>query len=129
MAIELSRHTGGKVVTAYGQTEVTRDLCDAREAAGQQAIYQADAVELFDFDTDSPHVTYRRDGIEHRIDCDLIAGCDGYHGASAAVPEAAITTYEKLYPWLAWLPIPCLSPARSSMQTQTVASRYVQCAR
>ena len=84
VAIELPRHTGGKVVTAYGQTEVTRDLCDAREAAGQQAIYQADAVELFDFDTDSPYVTYRRDGIEHRIDCDLIAGCDGYHGASRA---------------------------------------------
>ena len=142
VAIELSRHTGGKVVTAYGQTEVTRDLCDAREAAGQQAIYQADAVELFDFDTDSPHVTYRRDGIEHRIDCDLIAGCDGYHGASrAAVPEAAITTYEKLYPfgWLGVLAdtVPVANEvvyantdrgfALCSMRSMTRSRYYIQC--
>ena len=142
VAIELSRHTGGKVVTAYGQTEVTRDLCDAREAAGQQAIYQADAVELFDFDTDSPHVSYRRDGIEHRIDCDLIAGCDGYHGASrAAVPEAAITTYEKLYPfgWLGVLAdtVPVASEvvyantdrgfALCSMRSMTRSRYYIQC--
>ncbi len=142
VAIELSRHTGGKVVTAYGQTEVTRDLCDAREAAGGQAIYQADAVELFDFDTDRPYVTYRRDGIDYRIDCDLIAGCDGYHGASrAAVPEAAITTYEKLYPfgWLGVLAdtVPVANEvvyantergfALCSMRSMTRSRYYIQC--
>ena len=142
VAIELSRHTGGKVVTAYGQTEVTRDLCNVREAAGQQAIYQADAVELFDFGTDSPYVSYRKDGIEHRIDCDLIAGCDGYHGASrAAVPEAAITTYEKLYScgWLGVLAdtVPVASEvvyantdrgfALCSMRSMTRSRYYIQC--
>ncbi len=141
-AIDLSKYTGGKVVTAYGQTEVTRDLCDAREAAGRQTIYRADAVQLFDFDSGSPYVTFRKEGLDHRIDCDLIAGCDGYHGASrAAVPEAAITTYEKLYPfgWLGVLAntVPVATEvvyanakrgfALCSMRSMTRSRYYIQC--
>ena len=142
VAIDLPCNTGGKVVTAYGQTEVTRDLCDVREAAGRQTIYQADAVQLFDFNSDNPYVTYRKDGVDQRIDCDLIAGCDGYHGASrAAVPEAAITTYEKLYPF-GWLGVlantaPVASEvvyanaergfALCSMRSMTRSRYYIQC--
>lgn len=142
VAIELSRHTGGKVVTAYGQTEVTRDLCHARETSGRQTVYQADAVELFEFDTSRPYVTYSKDGVDHRIDCDLIAGCDGYHGASrAAIPEAAITTYEKLFPfgWLGVLAdtVPVANEvvyantdrgfALCSMRSLTRSRYYIQC--
>ena len=70
----------GKTVMVYGQTEVTRDLVDARRAADARLVYEAEDVELHDFDTTKPWVTYRKDGVEHRIDCDFIAGCDGYHG-------------------------------------------------
>jgi p-hydroxybenzoate 3-monooxygenase len=89
----------GKAVMVYGQTEVTRDLMEAREG---RTIYEADDVELHDFDG-APWVTYRKAGVTHRIDCDFIAGCDGYHGVSrASVPTSAITTYERIYPF-GWL--------------------------
>lgn len=140
--IGLSEHTNGKVVTAYGQTEVTRDLCDVRAASGATTIYQADDVALFDFDTDSPYVTYSKDGVSHRIDCDLIAGCDGYHGPSrAAVPKGAIKTYEKIYPF-GWLGLladtkPVATEvvyantdrgfALCSMRSHTRSRYYIQC--
>ena len=141
-SIGLSEHTGGKVVTAYGQTEVTRDLCDARAAGGGTTIYQAEQVEPHDFDTDSPYVTYVQDGVTHRIECDLIAGCDGYHGpCRQAVPEGAITTYEKIYPF-GWLGLladtrPVATEvvyantdrgfALCSMRSMTRSRYYIQC--
>ncbi|GLQ55389.1 4-hydroxybenzoate 3-monooxygenase [Devosia nitrariae] len=89
----------GRHVMVYGQTEVTRDLMAVRQAT---TIYEAEDVELHDFDG-KPWVTYRKDGVTHRIDCDFIAGCDGYHGVSrASVPEAALTTFERIYPF-GWL--------------------------
>jgi p-hydroxybenzoate 3-monooxygenase len=96
--------TGGKTVTVYGQTEVTRDLMAAREAAGLQTVYEVgDTVTLHDFDGERPRVRYRKDGREHEIACDFIAGCDGFHGVSrASVPKGAITEYEKVYPF-GWL--------------------------
>jgi len=88
-------------VMVYGQTEVTRDLMAVRQAP---AIYEAEDVELHDFDT-APFVTYRRNGVTHRLDCTYIAGCDGYHGASRkSVPEAAIQSFERTYPF-GWLGI------------------------
>ena len=95
--------TGGKVVTAYGQTEVTRDLMDARQAAGLTTIYEAGNVSVHGFDTKKPRVRYEKDGQAHEIECDFIAGCDGFHGVCrASVPESAITEYEKVYPF-GWL--------------------------
>lgn len=89
----------GRHVMVYGQTEVTSDLMEARRA---DSIYEASDVELHDLDG-RPWVTYRKDGITHRIDCDFIAGCDGYHGvARQSVPEAALTTFERVYPF-GWL--------------------------
>src|SRR5690606_20064051 len=67
----------GKRVIIYGQTEVTQDLMDKREATGGVTIYEAANVEPHDFDGDKPYVTYEKDGVTHRIDCDFIAGCDG----------------------------------------------------
>lgn len=91
----------GRHVTVYGQTEVTRDLMDVRQG---QTIYEAEDVELHDFDG-QPYVTWRKDGVTHRADCDYIAGCDGYHGVSrASVPAASLTTFERVYPF-GWLGI------------------------
>ncbi|MDB5846889.1 MAG: 4-hydroxybenzoate 3-monooxygenase [Rhodoferax sp.] len=101
--IDLEGLTGGKHVMVYGQTEVTRDLMEARADAGLTTIYQAGDVTLHDFDGSQPKVRYTRDGQTHEIACDFIAGCDGYHGVSrASVPEAALRTYEKVYPF-GWL--------------------------
>jgi p-hydroxybenzoate 3-monooxygenase len=89
----------GKQVMVYGQTEVTRDLMDLREGL---TIYEAEDVELHDFDG-APWVTYRKDRTTRRIDCDYIAGCDGYHGVSrASVPEAALSVFERVYSF-GWL--------------------------
>ena len=104
--IDLARQSDGRTVTVYGQTELTRDLMDAREASGQASIYSASDVALHDFDTRTPRVSYVHDGKRHEIACDFIAGCDGFHGVSrASVPADAVTTYEKIYPfgWLGML--------------------------
>src|SRR5689334_22218261 len=78
--IDLAGLTGGKHVVVYGQTEVTRDLMEARAASGQTTLYEAKNVALHDFDTDQPLVAYTKDGQVHEVRCDFIAGCDGYHG-------------------------------------------------
>ena len=135
--------TGGKVVTAYGQTEVTRDLMAARAAAGLVTVYQAGQVSIHDFDGNSPVVRYEIDGQHQEITCDFIAGCDGFHGVCrASVPKGAITEYEKVYPfgWLGVLAdVPPVSPhaivygnsARGfslcSMRSMTRSRYYVQC--
>ncbi len=97
----------GKTVMVYGQTEVTRDLMAARAQAGLPTFYDTgDSVTLHGFDGSAPRVRCRRDGQEHVIDCDFIAGCDGYHGVSrASVPRSAIREFEKVYPagWLGLL--------------------------
>ncbi|WP_338722080.1 4-hydroxybenzoate 3-monooxygenase [Devosia sp. XK-2] len=89
----------GRQVTVYGQTEVTRDLMAARQG---QVIYEAEDVALHDFDG-KPWVSWVKNGTTHRLDCDYIAGCDGYHGISrASVPADALTTFERIYPF-GWL--------------------------
>jgi p-hydroxybenzoate 3-monooxygenase len=101
--IDLQSLTGGKSVMVYGQTEVTRDLMDARQSAGLPTIYSASNVAVHDFDTSKPRVTYEKDGQRFEISCDFIAGCDGFHGVCrASVPRKSITEYEKVYPF-GWL--------------------------
>ena len=95
----------GKNVVVYGQTEVTRDLMDARAAAGLPTIYEAEDVKPEGFQTNSPVVRFREKGIEKTVSCDFIAGCDGYHGVSrASAPASALRTYERVYPF-GWLGI------------------------
>jgi p-hydroxybenzoate 3-monooxygenase len=140
--IDMAALTGGKKVTVYGQTEVTRDLMDARKAWGLPTIYNATDVSLEDFDGATPQVGYTKDGVAQSIACDFIAGCDGYHGVSrASVPAGAIQTFEKVYPfgWLGVLAdVPPVSEeliyansprgfALCSMRSHTRSRYYVQC--
>ncbi len=101
--IDMNKLTGGKNVMVYGQTELTRDLMEARAAAGLTTVYEAKNVQVHDFDTKNPRVTYEKDGQSHTIECDFIAGCDGFHGVCrASAPRNAIKEYEKVYPF-GWL--------------------------
>ncbi len=100
--VDFERLTG-RCVTVYGQTEVTRDLMEARAAVGRTTVYEAGDVSLHGFDGATPVARYRQGGVEHALQCDFIAGCDGFHGvARASVPASAIATYEKVYPF-GWL--------------------------
>jgi p-hydroxybenzoate 3-monooxygenase len=135
--IDLERLTG-RSVTVYGQTEITKDLVQARTEAGAKILYEARAVELHDFDSQTPHVSFNG----QHVHCDFIAGCDGFHGASrASVPPEAIRLYERVYPF-GWLGI--LSDtepvseeliyvshergfALCSMRSRTRSRYYVQC--
>jgi len=140
--IDLQHLSGGKTVTVYGQTEVTRDLMQARQAAGCETVYQADNVAVHDFDSETPRVTYTHAGRTHEIRCDVIAGCDGFHGVSrASVPERSITTVERVYPfgWLGVLAdVPPVSDeliyanhpdgfALCSMRSRSRSRFYIQC--
>ncbi|MBN9454867.1 MAG: 4-hydroxybenzoate 3-monooxygenase [Bosea sp.] len=101
--LDLKDLSGGKTVTVYGQTEVTRDLIEARQALGRPTIYEAGDVALHDFDGATPRVTFRANGQEQELHCDFIAGCDGYHGVSrASVPAGSLQTFERVYPF-GWL--------------------------
>ncbi|MCP1170650.1 4-hydroxybenzoate 3-monooxygenase [Limimaricola litoreus] len=133
----------GHSVMVYGQTEVTRDLYDAREKADGRIEFEVEQVEIHDADSAKPHVTFRRDGTEHRIDCDFVAGCDGYHGVSRqAIPLAVRCEYEKTYPF-GWLGILSETPpvndeliyansergfALCSMRNENLSRYYIQCA-
>ncbi len=101
--VDLNALTGGHNVMVYGQTELTRDLMDARQAAGLRTVYSAADVAVHDFDGLQPRVTYTQGGQAHEIRCDFIAGCDGFHGVCrASVPRGAIREFEKVYPF-GWL--------------------------
>lgn len=132
----------GRHVTVYGQTEVTHDLMDKREADGLTTIYDAANVQPHDFDSERPYVTYEKDGRTHRIDCDFIAGCDGSHGVSRrSVPQDKLRIYERSYPF-GWLGIMAEVPpadheliyanhprgfALCSMRSEHRSRYYVQC--
>jgi len=139
--IDLEGLTGGKTVTIYGQTEVTRDLYDARDAMGGKVIDEAAAVMPCGLDGDAPYLTYQKDNAEHRVDCDFIAACDGYHGVGRqSFPECSLREFERTYPF-GWLGI--LSRTKPvdkeiiyanhprgfvlcSMRSQTLSRYYVQ---
>lgn len=140
--IDVDGLTGGKVVTAYGQTELTRDLMEARQAAGLETVYEARDVSLHGFDGTAPVVRWQQDGRSHEIACDFIAGCDGFHGVSRATVKDHVTEYEKVYPfgWLGLLAdVPPVSPhaivygnsehgfSLCSMRSLTRSRYYVQC--
>ena len=140
--IDVHGLTGGKVVTAYGQTELTRDLMDARRAQALHTVYEAAHVSLHGYDGAQPVVRYQKDGVTHEIECDFIAGCDGFHGVSRATVKDSVTEYEKVYPfgWLGVLAdVPPVSPhaivygnsdrgfSLCSMRSLTRSRYYVQC--
>lgn len=140
--IDLKALTGGKTVMVYGQTEVTKDLMAARAASGGLSIYEANEVALHDVDSDAPSVSFLKDGQRHSLACDLIAGCDGFHGISRqSIPAHAIRQFERVYPF-GWLGILSRTPpvsheliyanhergfALCSMRSATLSRYYVQC--
>jgi p-hydroxybenzoate 3-monooxygenase len=139
--VDLHQHSGGSSVVVYGQTELTRDLYDARDRMKGQVIHNAEDVQPHDLMSDKPYVTYR-DGDEIvRIDCDFIIGADGFHGVSRkSIPKDKITEYEKVYPF-GWLGVlsrtPPVSPelvyakhergfALCSLRSQVLSRYYIQ---
>lgn len=104
--INLKELTGGDTVMVYGQTEVTRDLMEERQANGAPIIYEATNTQLHDLKTESPYVTFEKDGELCKLECDYIAGCDGFHGVSRkSIPGDILKEYERVYPfgWLGML--------------------------
>jgi len=136
------RQLTGKSVTVYGQTEITRDLMEARAAAGASSVYEAKDVTLHDWEGSAPRVTYRQGGVLHEIECDFVAGCDGYHGVCrASVPTDRCRTYEREYPF-GWLGVLADVPppwneliyansehgfALASLRSPTRVRCYIQC--
>jgi p-hydroxybenzoate 3-monooxygenase len=132
----------GSTVMVYGQTEVTKDLMDAREAAGAKTVYEALDVSLHDYGSSAPRVRYRKDGAEHEVQCDFVAGCDGFHGVCRdSLPDSAIATFERVYPF-GWLGLLSDTPpvseeliyvnhergfALCSMRSRTRSRYYLQC--
>ena len=142
LRIDLAGLTGGKTVIVYGQTEVTRDLYAARDAMGGTVVHETHEVTPQDVESDSPYLTYRHGRARHRLDCDFIAGCDGFHGVSRkSVPADRLTVFEKVYPF-GWLGVLSRTPpvsdelvyagdasgfALCSLRSRTLSRYYVQC--
>ncbi|MCB1385386.1 MAG: 4-hydroxybenzoate 3-monooxygenase [Nitratireductor sp.] len=136
------RRLTGTPVTVYGQTEVTHDLYQARDEAGCKTVFTVSDVSLSGADTDHPRVSYTADGTRHTMDCDFIAGCDGFHGVSRpSIPQAVRSDYEKVYPF-GWLGVLSETPpvddeliyansprgfALCSMRNRHLARYYIQC--
>jgi len=139
--VDLYKYSGGSSVVVYGQTELTRDLYEARDRAGGTVIHDAEDVTPHDMKTDKPYVTYRHEGQTFRIDCDYIIGADGFHGVSRkSIPKEVLREYERIYPF-GWLGILSrtkpVSPeliyakhergfALCSMRSQVLSRYYVQ---
>ena len=139
--LDFAENTGTAVVV-YGQTELTRDLYDAREKADGKILYNVEDVAIHDLKTDAPCVSFVHDGVQGKLDCDFIAGCDGFHGVSRkTIPESVRKEYEKVYPF-GWLGILSETPpvndeliyatsdrgfALCSMRNETLSRYYIQC--
>ena len=141
--IDLEGLTGGKTVMVYGQTEVTRDLYEARDTMGGTVIDEAVDVMPHDLESDAPYLTFEKDGARERLDCDFIAACDGFHGVGRrSMPDSVLKTYERVYPF-GWMGV--LSRTRPvddeliyanhergfalcSMRSSSLSRYYVQCA-
>ena len=140
--IDMARLTGGRAITVYGQNEVVKDLIAAREATGRPLVFEADGVQVHDVATSHPRVTFSEEGVEHEVQCDFIAGCDGFHGiCRPSIPTEALHVYERDYPF-AWLGVLANAAPSSdelvyslhdrgfalfSMRSHSVTRLYLQC--
>jgi p-hydroxybenzoate 3-monooxygenase len=121
--IDLSGLTGGRAITLYGQHEVVKDLVRTRLEAGGQLIFEAEGFELHDLDSGEPKVTYRKDGEDHTLSCDFVAGCDGFYGVCRpSIPPQARTEYERKYPF-GWFGILVEAPRSSEELIYTLHER------
>ncbi|HEX2996606.1 MAG TPA: 4-hydroxybenzoate 3-monooxygenase [Anaerolineales bacterium] len=141
--IDFPKHTDGRVVMVYGQTEITHDLMKVHiDEAGGIVHYEAPAIRVEDYDTESPRILYEQNGEQKELVCDFVAGCDGFHGvARKSIPVDKIATFEKSYPF-GWLGILSDVPpvreeliyashergfALCSMRSHTRSRYYIQC--
>jgi len=108
--IDMAALTGGRMITVYGQQEVVKDLIAANVAADGEILFDVDDVTVHDFDSSAPRVRFRRGGAFEELECDVIAGTDGFHGVCrTAIPPSALSTFERTYPF-AWLGILAAAP-------------------
>lgn len=140
--IDLKKHTGNTVMV-YGQTEVTKDLMDARAAMGGQLVYEAQDVRIEELESETPRLRYHKDGVEHEVVCDFIADCDGFRGISRrSIPDHTLRIHERVYPF-GWLGVLADTKpisheliyvnhwrgfALCSMRSMTRSRYYIQCA-
>ncbi|MDX6382175.1 MAG: p-hydroxybenzoate 3-monooxygenase [Rubrobacteraceae bacterium] len=140
--IDLYELAGGRAITIYGQHEVVKDLIRARLDAGGQIIFEAKDVSVHDLESQRPAIRYRKDGEDQELTCDVIAGCDGFHGVCRpSIPDGILTVYERKYPF-AWLGILAEAPPSSeeliytyhergfalhSMRSPKLTRLYIQC--
>ncbi len=138
--IELTKLTGESVIV-YGQVDITRDMMEERAKRGLETVYEAKNVQPYDVKSDNPYLTYEKDGVEYKLECDYIAGCDGFHGVSRkTIPDDIKTEYEKVYPF-GWLGLMSDTPpindeliyaktdrgfALASMRSKTRSRYYIQ---
>ena len=141
--IDFRELAGGKCVTIYAQHEVIKDLIAARLAANQPIIFEAQDVSVQNLQSSAPAIHFRANGIAEQLECDFVAGCDGFHGVCRpSIPQGALTIYEREYPF-AWLGILAQSPPSSneliyayhqrgfallSMRSPEISRLYLQCA-
>jgi p-hydroxybenzoate 3-monooxygenase len=140
--IDFPALAGGRTITVYGQTEVVKDLITARLEAGAPLLFEVDDVGVHDLDADRPAIRYTHEGEQHELRCDVIAGCDGFHGVCRpSVPDGALEEHQREYPF-AWLGILAEVPpsteeliyarhergfALHSMRTPQLSRFYLQC--
>lgn len=110
--IELTKLTGESVIV-YGQVDITRDMMEVRAKKGLETVYEASNVQPHDVKSNNPYITYEKDGVQFKLECDYIAGCDGFHGVSRkTIPEDIKTEHEKVYPF-GWLGLMSDTPSIS----------------
>jgi len=103
--IDLPALTPGKIVTVYGQQEVVKDLIAARLARGVSTLFEAEATHIEGLPGERPIVHFKHGGEDKTLECDIVAGCDGFHGiCRPAIPEQALTIYDRIFPF-GWLGI------------------------
>jgi p-hydroxybenzoate 3-monooxygenase len=140
--IGLSDLTGGKTITIYPQQEVVKDLINARLDTGRPLLFEVDDVRLHGIDGDSPRISFTHDGEQQELECDVIAGCDGFHGVCRpSIPDGAISIYDHVYPF-GWLGILAKVPpsteeliyanhergfALHSLRSPELSRLYLQC--
>ena len=111
--IPLTELSGGGSIVVYGQQEVVKDLIEARLAAGGPLLFEAQATAILDVESARPRVRFAHNGLEHEVEADFVAGCDGFHGGSrASIPAGALTLFDKQYPY-AWLGVLAAVPPSS----------------
>ena len=134
--------TDGRGITIYGQQEVVKDLIAARLDAGAELLFEVDDVSVHGLDSEQPSIRFRHDGEQRELRCDVIAGCDGFHGVCRdSLPEGVLTVHERTYPF-AWLGILArVAPSHEeliychhdrgfalhSMRSPEVTRLYLQC--